>query len=115
MKFGDILSELRHDKNLLQKDIANLIHVSVSTVSNYETGAHFPDIQTIMKLADFFQVPIDYLLGRTKFYHNYDILNQLLKNNLTVADLMNTILTLDDKDIASLIEYLELLKLRSKY
>lgn len=114
MKFGDILAELRQDRNLLQKDIAQIVSVSVSTVSNYETGAHFPDIETIMKLADFFDVPIDYLLGRTNFRLNYSAFNKPIKDNLSAADLMNTIFTLNEKDTASLIEYLELLKLRSK-
>lgn len=113
MKFGDVLAELRQDRNLLQKDIARLVNVSVSTVSNYETGAHFPDIDTIMKLADFFEVPIDYLLGCTNFRLKYDVFNRPLRNNLSAADLMNTILTLNEKDLTSLLDYLELLQLRS--
>lgn len=52
MSFSDILAELRKDNNMLQKDLATYLDVSVSTVSNYETDAHFPDILTLLKLAD---------------------------------------------------------------
>lgn len=114
MKFGEVLAELRQDRSLLQRDIAKIANVSISTVSNYETGAHFPDIETIVKLADFFGVSIDYLLGRTNFRLKYDVFNKPIIDNLSAADLMNTILTLDEKNFSSLIEYLELLKLRSK-
>lgn len=42
--FGEILAELRRDRHLTQREFANTIHVSVSTISNYEQGVHFPDI-----------------------------------------------------------------------
>lgn len=114
MEFGEILAELRQDKGLLQKDIAGIINVSVSTVSNYETGAHFPDVEGLMKLADYFNVPLDYLLGRTRLHYDFAALNKPLQNSVTAADLLNTILSFDNENIRSLIEYLELLKLRSK-
>lgn len=113
MEFGEILAELRQDKGLLQKDIANIINVSVSTVSNYETGAHFPDVEGLMKLADYFNVPLDYLLGRTRLRSDFSTLNKPLQEGVTVADLLNTVLSFDKDNIRSLVEYIELLKLRN--
>jgi transcriptional regulator with XRE-family HTH domain len=58
------LKELRKDKHLYQKDLANLCDVSVSTYSYWESGAFQPDTSTLIKLADYFNVSVDYLLGR---------------------------------------------------
>lgn len=65
--FGEILAELRQDRNLTQKDLAKYLHVSPGTVSNYENNIHLPDLEKILILANYFGVTTDYLLGRTPF------------------------------------------------
>jgi len=62
---GGRLKILREDKNLLQKDIAKAIGVSDRTIGMYEQERREPDISTLNKLADYFDVSSDYLLGRT--------------------------------------------------
>lgn len=57
--FGEILSELRKDKSVNQKDFARMFHISASTVSHYESGIHFPDVEKLIELADYFGVSID--------------------------------------------------------
>lgn len=64
-QFGELLSELRKDRKLTQKELATAIFVTPGTISNYEIGAHFPDVEKLIELADFFDVTTDYLLGRT--------------------------------------------------
>lgn len=59
------LKELRKTKNLLQSEIATAVGLSIQTYSSYEVGARNPDYDTLIKLADFFNVTTDYLLGRT--------------------------------------------------
>ena len=59
------LRELRIQKNLNQLDMANFLGCTTATYNRYEVGSREPDIQTIIKLADFFSVSTDYLLGRT--------------------------------------------------
>lgn len=49
--FGEILAELRQDRNLTQKDLAKYLHVSPGTVSNYENNIHLPDLEKILILA----------------------------------------------------------------
>ena len=51
--------------DLRQIDVANAIGIEQKTLSNYETGKTNPDSFAIIKLADFFGVSTDYLLGRT--------------------------------------------------
>ena len=59
------LRELREDKDLRQADVAAATGIDQRTLSNYETGKTNPDSYAIIKLADFFDVSTDYLLGRT--------------------------------------------------
>ena len=58
------LKELRKEKNILQKDVAKELNIKNTTYSNWEVGVSEPDIQSLKKLADFFGVSIDYLVGR---------------------------------------------------
>lgn len=57
------IRDLREDLDLRQIDIAQATGIDQKTLSNYETGKTNPDSYSLIKLADFFQVTIDYLLG----------------------------------------------------
>ena len=59
------LKELRLKKGVLQSDVAEYIGVNNSTYAYYERGTHNPTPETLCKLADFFGVTVDELLGRT--------------------------------------------------
>ena len=61
-----ILKELRKSRKLLQKDLARYLQVAESTYSYWEQGKFEPDTETLKKLADYFNVSVDYLLGRTE-------------------------------------------------
>lgn len=54
----------RKKKGLNQVELAEIFNVSKQTVSNWESGKRTPDAQTIEKLADFYEVTTDHLLGR---------------------------------------------------
>lgn len=57
--------ELRKTKDVSQQDIADYLGVSRVTISNYETGRRDPDTSTLGKLASYFNVSVDYLLGNS--------------------------------------------------
>jgi len=57
------LKELREEKGLSQKQLANEMGIRQQTISQYELGVTEPDIATIKKLCKFFDVSSDYLLG----------------------------------------------------
>lgn len=59
------LKELRHEKKLSQKDLAKKLNISQQAISLYEKGDREPKIDTWQKLADFFKVPTEYLMGIT--------------------------------------------------
>lgn len=65
MIFLNRLRELRIEKGLLQSDIAKIINKSERTVGFYETGERDMGTETLSKLSDFFNVSIDYILGKT--------------------------------------------------
>lgn len=57
------LKNLRKSRNLLQKDIAKILGISVSTYCYWEKGDFQPDNEALKKIADYYGVTIDYLLG----------------------------------------------------
>lgn len=59
------LREIREDKDIKQKDIAKYLNVSQNTYSQYETGVISLTADVLIKLADYYNVSIDYLLDRT--------------------------------------------------
>ena len=58
------LTKLRKDKNLTQEQVANYLNKSQSTYQHYENQRAEPSIETLCKLADFYGVTLDYLVGR---------------------------------------------------
>lgn len=63
--FGQNLAKLRKEKNLSQYKLAELMNFSRGQIANYEQGSREPDFETLERFADFFEVSIDYLLGRS--------------------------------------------------
>ncbi len=63
--FGERLRELRKRKKLTMKELGKVFNLAESTISGYESGARKPDIDQVKKFADYFDVPTDYLLGRS--------------------------------------------------
>ena len=56
---------LREDRDLRQRQLAELLNVSQNTYSQYESGVIALTAEHLIKLADFHHVSVDYLLGRT--------------------------------------------------
>lgn len=57
------LKKLREQERLSQESLALKLNVSQSTISAYETGERTPDLETFIKIADLFNVSLDYLCG----------------------------------------------------
>ncbi len=63
MKFR--LKEIRKSRNISQLKLAFDLNMNQNSISRYENGEREADYQTLIRLADYFSVSIDYLLGRT--------------------------------------------------
>ena len=59
------LKSIREDRDIKQKDIAKILNVSQNTYFQYETGVISLTAEILIKLSDFYDVSIDYLLDRT--------------------------------------------------
>lgn len=64
--FAKRLIDLRENKNILQKDLANILNVEQATVSQWENGKRIPDSETLIKIANYFNVSVDFLIGNDK-------------------------------------------------
>lgn len=112
--FGEILTSLREERGIYQKELAAILKVSVGTVSNYENNIHFPDQEALLQLADYFGVTVDYLLGRTSYRYSLDTLNEEYAPGMTVAELVDIIQHFSPQNTAFFLDYIELLQLRQK-
>lgn len=65
--FPERLTQLRTNRQLRQRELAKSLHVSTSAISNYEQSLRYPDIDMLIRIADYFDVSTDYLLGRTEW------------------------------------------------
>lgn len=66
--FGERLRMLRKEKSLKQDDLAKVLGCTQRKISYLEQGVTEPDLQTLFKLSDYFDVTIDYLCGRTDYW-----------------------------------------------
>lgn len=64
MKFQRI-QDLRIDSDLSQKKIGEILHISQRSYSHYETGSRNIPIEMLIRLADYYDTTIDYLVGRS--------------------------------------------------
>ncbi|RIJ63118.1 helix-turn-helix domain-containing protein [Rummeliibacillus sp. POC4] len=78
--FAQRLKSLRKNKKLTQSDMANMLGITRQGYAKYENDESEPDLATIDKLAEFFNVTTDYLLGRS------DIMNPRLFENAGITN-----------------------------
>ena len=64
-QFDNILKLLRSERNMSQQELADALGISKSSINMYERGERQPNFELLETIADFFNVDIDYLLGRT--------------------------------------------------
>lgn len=67
MKFNEKLKELRIEKKLTQKQVAQILEVSTTCYSGYEQGYREPDFKILIKICKLFEVSADYLLGLSDY------------------------------------------------
>lgn len=67
---------LREERKLSQQRLADEFDVSQAQIQNYETGGYQPDIGMLNKYADFFDVSVDFLLGRTELRRKPELVRE---------------------------------------
>ena len=64
------IRDLREDSDLTQQELCEKLYMHKTTYTNYEQGKHSVPLDFAVTLADFYQVSLDYLAGRTNFKYN---------------------------------------------
>ena len=98
MEFKDRLKAVRLNNKLTQKEVANYFQTSPQSYAQWEKGLRKPSAENLQKLADFFNVSTDYLLGKTDFPEpDSDIDLDTAIDNSVALD--GTPITDDDREI----------------
>jgi len=92
MTLGEMISNKRKDKNLTQKDLADLLGVSSKTISKWETDRGYPEISMLSSLSKTLDVSVDKLLGGIEKPHsNTQKINYVINNASIISMLINVI------------------------
>lgn len=110
MNFGERLYQLRTERGIYQKQLAEYLEVSIGTISNYENSVHYPDLTTLCRFAEYFHVTTDYLLNLTDNTIPIDGLNVEMAANYTVGTALNTMLELSGPGRMQLARYLNMVQ-----
>lgn len=104
------LINLRELNFLTQTDIAKHLHLSPSTISHYEKGLTVPPTEGVYRLADFYNVTTDYILGksasRTNLNDTYAI---KLTNKMTIGDAVEIMAKMDNAEREHLAYFIEVI------
>ena len=111
---GTRILALRKQRRICQKEFAEYLHVSISTISNYENNVHEPDLPALVMIADYFNVSIDYLLGRTEYTYPFSDLETQKIDTYSCSSILNAALHLTDDSQTDLVKYLAMLELRDR-
>ena len=65
MSFAERLQELREDRGISRKELAASLNITVSALGMYEQGRREPNMEMLIRLADYFNVTLDFLVGRS--------------------------------------------------
>lgn len=105
---GDVLKKLRLERKLTSEELCNKIGIKGGSYRNYERNDRKPDYDTLVKLADFYGVTTDYLLGRDQL--DQPPIDQLEKQfNMSVLEkrIINNYLSLPKELRSDLMDFLQ--------
>lgn len=104
------LINLREVNFLTQTDIAHHLHLSSSTISHYEKGITVPPTEIIFRLAEFYDVTTDYILGRCASKTNLNDTYALkLTNKMTIGDAVEIMTKMNDAESEHLAYFIEVI------
>ena len=87
--FEERLRQLRKRKGYTQLEMATNIGLTRGQIANYEQGKREPSFETLIKIADFFGVSLDYLLGRDDIYMSWnDTIEKAREYGISAQELM---------------------------
>ena len=112
-QFGEMLCELREEKRLNQGQLADILHVSTSTISAYETGKALPTMERAIQLAEYFGVTIDFLFGRSSVRFDPAAPNRRMYYGKSMGDFVICIDAMPEEQPRTAFHVITVLKLAS--
>lgn len=98
MNIAMTILKIRKDKKMTQEEFAKLFNVTRQTVSNWENEKSYPDLQTLIKISDMFEISLDTLMkGDKTMVKKFDkelLQNKLIKNILKISSIIISILVI---------------------
>lgn len=107
---GNTIADLRKSTGMTQREFSSVLGVSESSIAHYEQGITIPSVDMLLKYADYFDVNMDYLLGRCRCKIKCNDLNSVLFGNMTFSDAINIISKFSNKQKHYLYETILLLQ-----
>ena len=104
--FGDIVKQLRKEKGLSQEELGKEFNISGPAVSKWESGQTEPDNITLIKVAIFFGVSTDYLLGKEKKQSQELREKEILKELLVKIGYMKPSEELTNEEVAKIMKFI---------
>lgn len=91
--FGNNLKNLRNEAQINQKSLASQFRVTQATISSWENGRTAPSFEQLIQIADYFDVSVDYLIGRTNIDNNY-----VYNPQKDIADILELLQQTDNRE-----------------
>lgn len=91
--FGNNLKNLRNEAQINQKTLASQFRVTQATISSWENGRTAPSFEQLIQIADYFDVSVDYLIGRTNIDNNY-----VYNPQKDIADILEILQQTDNRE-----------------
>ncbi|MGJ0846909.1 Helix-turn-helix [Tissierella praeacuta DSM 18095] len=95
----EILKHLRQEREITQRELAKKLNISPSTIAMYETGQRKPDSDMLENIANFFNVSVDYLLGRTDIKNPSEEISNAVENDPELLDFWNELKEREDLQV----------------
>lgn len=106
----EMIRDLRDEKNLYQVDVAKFLGISQQTYSTYEKGEYDLPVRHLSKLAEFYNVSADYILGLTKLRTRDIDCHSIVSRDISAADFLDLLFQLNEADRLLAYRFLILLK-----
>nr|WP_242844893.1 helix-turn-helix transcriptional regulator [Clostridium botulinum] len=110
-KFGERLRIVLEEKDIQGKELAKILNVEPPTVSNWLNGNRFPKDDMLIQIADYFNVSVDYLLGRTDYqrgiisqadidghHYEFELDKKIFPNGITREQMIDYIKELEERN-----------------
>lgn len=93
----DKIKELRNNKNITQNQLANAIGISKYAIAKYETGEREPSLDIVVKIANYFNVSTDYLLGNSEIENIDKYINNFKEYQEPIIKIIENVCSIADK------------------